>query len=355
MSNCDFIKDGFKLSETYHGIKDIAPISLKIAINAYFSTYSAIRYNFKPIESPSYYKNTVEDTDKLYSSTYYKFYAETITHFHHFIELMLKRILQSKHQLLLGEITDSVLLYKVLSNQVNLNDIENYNIKALSFRETLSRVCDLVKADIISKSTFDFILKSRKWLEDLNELRNRLLHRGMYILRYKSLDKLVGKYIFPFIIKIVDIYHDEIPERYWKYKKINCNIDPISEIMKAFKQNSYDMGKIALLKEMGRAAYNNNLPNEYLEKYQRNEYIKVYEKAALAFKLGINKVKKCPVCGLKTLIIYEESDGDQNNDGSYDAWWTYIWKVRCIHCSFELHNEIKNASGYGYNNIEDWF
>lgn len=354
MPNYDFFTDGFKLSGAAHGIKDIAAISLKIAINAYFSTYRAIIYNFNQIENPGNYRQTEEQLDRTYFNPYYEAYAETITHFHHFIELTLKRVLQSKHELLLGEINDPVMLYKILNNQISQEDIEKSNLKAVSYKDTLNRICDLIKEDIISKSDFQFILDSKTWLNELGVLRNKLLHRGMFILRYKALDELVGKFILPFTMKIADAFKDEIPERYWKYKKIDCGIDPIPEIINVFQNGSYDMGKVAFLKELGRAAYSNDIPDGFIEKFHRKEYINVYEKAALDFKLGVSEISKCPVCGINTLTIYEESDGDQEEDGSYSSWWTYIWQVRCIHCGFEIHHEIKNPSVYGYK-IEDWF
>lgn len=118
------------------------------------------------------------------------------------------------------------------------------------------------------------------------------------------------------------------------------------------------MKKIALLKELGRAAYNNIVPNKIWESFNRTEYISIVEKATEQYRINVSVVKKCPVCGLNTLIVYFDSDGEYDedaNDGTYKTKWKFIYQVKCSHCGFELFDEIGNVRDFGFNQIEDYF
>lgn len=49
----DVKRDGFKLKQDSHGINDISTISLKVALESYFSTYKAVSYHFSSIVNPN--------------------------------------------------------------------------------------------------------------------------------------------------------------------------------------------------------------------------------------------------------------------------------------------------------------
>lgn len=351
MGDDDLINDGFKLSQKKYGLDDIAMISLKIAINAYFSTYHAVMYNFIAIKNPPKKWEKDRQDQNNYMDAYFECYAEAITHFHHYIELKLKRILEKENPLLVIEIKNPLTLYKLVSKQIDFENIPEKDIRALGFREILNILCALIKEEKMS-SDYKFILEKREDINKLNNLRNRLVHRGMYILRYKSFDNFIGKIVLPFIDQLVRIgdHKEDLYDLYASPLPINCNINPLKIIIEDFKQNKYNMGKIALLKELGRAWLQNNYNGEtYNFTLLRQEHAVAYENAAKKFMLDVDEVKLCPVCGMNTLLSYFE-DVDVN-EGSI----SYVTSVRCIQCGFELQKGVKNASEYGLSNIEDWF
>lgn len=153
---------------------------------------------------------------------------------------------------------------------------------------------------------------------------------------------------------------------FWRYKEIKCSIDPISEIITEFKTNStWDIGKIAFLKELGRAAYSDKVDRISLFKSEYERQNKLFEDIALAYIAPYDIIPKirgnspiaiCPVCGLSTLLENKDKFEEENDSGEIIGYKECVVSVNCIHCGFEiLDNNIKNPSAYGYNNLPDWF
>jgi hypothetical protein len=87
----DISKNGFRVCESRENELDIAFISLRLALKAYFSTYRDLKLNLSSLNSNIF---NIEDVDKNYSLSYYESCTETIVHFQHFFELACKHILK---------------------------------------------------------------------------------------------------------------------------------------------------------------------------------------------------------------------------------------------------------------------
>lgn len=161
----DVNRDGFKLRSEAHGINDISQLSLKIALQAYFSTYHAINYNFGTICNNGFDESL---KDKIYNRKYYEACSETILHFHHFIELSLKKILESVHKLFVYEVKDIIPLYKMLKNEISEDEFEDTRKNTVGFNETLERVLELIEGNYLPFADFKFIKHNKQHIKDLN-------------------------------------------------------------------------------------------------------------------------------------------------------------------------------------------
>lgn len=342
----NIIRNGFRLSDSNHN--DISLITLKIAVKSYFETNRCIRY-LEEKEGEGNYEN-------YYYSNYFELYIETIIHFQHFAELVCKKILRNDHALLADEaLKKPEILHKLLHNEV-LSDEEDREVKSISLSESIKRIKILIKNNILKDSdSLIFILDHIKTIEKLNDLRNRILHRGLYILKDESLDLFIGKYVFPFIIASTANVLISRHDRHWKYCEIYCGIDPIKEIIQAYETDNYDVGKISFLKELGCSAYNNPIKD-----YQKNvddwpptmttwTKKRAIEIAQYDAKIEGHIIKVCPVCSTNSLVLFTDYYEKSNTK--------YTFKVKCECCSFSMvNNNIKNASEYGFHQIQDfWF
>jgi hypothetical protein len=199
-------------------------------------------------------------------------------------------------------------------------------LKSIEFTAALERICSLLKEEHLKD--FGFIKDGRDALTELNTLRNRILHRGEYVLRYISFQKLICKYILPIIVKLLSLPLKSGAER--KYKELACGTDPISEILSEVQKNDYSAKKVSLLMEMARAAYNNPLiinPQNDFGEYINKNYIERALKSGLEFDVNsLYAPIKCPVCSAKTLALksYKSKDG-----------------LICALCSFQIRDTFK--------------
>jgi len=368
---------GFKLP----GDTDIqlAFLSLRIALKGYFSTYKACKGDFDPVE-PKLDESMEENI------LYYEAYAETIVHFQHFFELIIKHILRGDHALLASRISsDPIILHKILHGE-HLTSDEDNNLQSIEFSDALKTICSLLKDNQLRDShRFKYIVDNRSSLEELNRLRNRVWHRGAYFLSYTTLDQFVGRYVLP-IVKLTLELPLYASVKTWKYKSVHCSLDPIDTIIAGYDASKIpSSGKIALLKEMGRAAYSNPLIDKSTIIKRMNERIVKIEKEIaeletrgeeipkrlliskgatdISYRVANQidapyiekarkiaeheaekeffKIKLCPVCGVKSLVLYEESDFYEDAETGKDIQFNWIDKVRCECCSFEIDHKLE--------------
>ncbi|MDB9452656.1 hypothetical protein [Dolichospermum circinale] len=364
--------NGFNIEETSDKNVDLAFLSLKIALKAYFSTYHCYdcgQFYFRDLITDDSHKICDVFGGKLILSKYCEAYTECIIHFHHFAELVLKNFLRHDNPLLVDYPANdknknaTVLKYKMIKGELSLNELsfeDENHWKTISFSEALQALLDLIQADKESKIKNDyyqklsFIVPYKAILEKLNSLRNKVWHRGLYILNYEALDEVIGRYILRFVDEVINHKNYLGHKDLWSYEELDCGIEPIKEIINHFQEvkegKSYNIEKIAFLKELGRASYNVNIP--WLQHQSSIE-----NKAIIVTNGDYSRICRCPVCGVNSLIIYIEEDYERNpySGEILRVLSSYPAHVRCECCSFELHHEIGNASEYGIEGIRDFW
>jgi len=269
-----------------------------------------------------------------------------------------KEFLRKDHPLLAVDASSRpVILHKLLKGeQVDPEDHEG--LKSIEFADAFDRLCRLINNGRIGGGRLDFIVQAKDVLQNVNVLRNRLWHRGVFILRYPALDELIGNFVLPFVETIISLQEYTGLERFWKYRNLHCGIDPFEEIIRHFRRSEYDIGKVAFLKELGRAAYENPIINDPNLEFFNRQYRQRAERAASA-ELGepnISDVCRCPVCGVDSLIVYDdvETEGEDPLTGTYIRAFRYTWQVKCVCCTFEINHHLKNPREYGFQ-IDDYW
>lgn len=339
--NIEQIKeDGFLLNKTYERIQDLSFISLRIALRAYFNTFKDIHRNISKVKKNG---SEQEEKDKAHGKNYIEDTCQAITSFHHFVELIIKDFLTKTHPLLAIDASQKHEIYFDLIFKMKSDEIDFQNVKQLEFSIALDRLVTLIKKEKIDKK-YAFIEEANKWLTVLNYLRNRIVHRGVYVIRYEALDYLFGKYALPLLQKIIELpeYGDN---QLWQHKELEIDADPISEIIKHFVLGKkYNPFIIALFKELGRAAYENPIyfggkRNYFLgfdkDTRRRAELLANH----ICENEYCNDVDTCPVCGVKSLVLFNDSYDTYDENDEEVSMESYIYKLTCFCCSFELKNE----------------
>ena len=336
-------------------ISNAAFYSLKIAIKSYFNTYHSMMNILENIDN----RNSLENIEL--SNNYIEDYIETIIHFQHFFELLIKSELEVKHPLLILKIIDKpLLLYKLIQKE-QISDDDYVKIYSIEFTEALKTFCDLYKAGILTEEISEIIYDSREILTALNTFRNRALHRGVFILKYYALDEFVCKYVLPIVKKIVILQDYLCYLNEWMFEKNDLGVDIISEMVKEFEKDEIDYTKIAFFKEIGRASYGVNVHKRFLP----SEIEKIKANKAIEEKYNmVSGNQCCPVCGNDSLLNYYEVDvtydelGDElDTSGGFQIIqvpYTCEKYIKCVHCNFEVNRFIQDPATYGYDDYYFW-
>ncbi|EKO3818314.1 hypothetical protein NTH32_005156 [Vibrio harveyi] len=364
MSDLDnTIQDGFNIETTKDKELGIAFSSLKIALKSYFSTYQCFKGNLTVLSQGNLEQ---EQIDYHHHDTYCELCTETLIHFQHFFELACKKILKDEHPLLADvALTKPVVLYKLLNSQ-QLSEQETNSLRSIEFSEAISRLDDLIKSGQFPNSTsLQFIRDHKNTLTKINALRNRLWHRGVYVLRYPSLDKLICKYVLPLLHSFLNLPAFKGQELLWKYKPLECGVDPLSELIAVYSSEAIDLKKVAFIKEMGRAAYNNPLMKLKMTSQKvLKGFADIYDNKHIQRAIRISETEarqeyasilNCPVCGVKSLVLYTESEMEYDEEEMLSNGYTYTDRVICECCQLSLHSDFENATQYGLKNIEDFW
>jgi hypothetical protein len=361
-------QDGFDFNNKLHTETDVglAFVSLKVALKSYFSTYQTFKghlYIFNDSEI------TTEEIDYYHRNSYCEAYAETIVHFQHFSELVCKKILKDKKGALslyarykdgynngklklLGKWNKSISqrIEKKLKQGNELTLEEHEKLMAINAHDVIQELDKYA-----SNLGFDFS-NHKGTCEELNYLRNSILHKGIFILHYPKLDIFIGRKVLPFVKAVLELPDFSNKENIWQYNQLHYDICPIEEIIKESTSSLPDIGKLALLKELGRASYKSPLsrlhrtenttqnlffPSGFLDTLIKSFDIREVERAERIAKLealqNYSQVEICPVCGIESLIIYDD-------------------RVKCECCTFSLErSDVKNVSEYGFNSIGSYW
>jgi len=314
---------------------------------------------------------------------YCEIYTECILHFHHFAELICKNILERINPWYVYEIDrnkitkDAIIKHKIITNTLTLKDHKEF--RTFEFSTILEILMELIDNPVSKEDKnykdLSFMLNHKTMLEELTKLRNSIWHRGTFILSYENLDKLVGKYILPFVSDITqsESYKLYEYEKQWKYKGLACKLDPITEIIYHFKNDEfYDIRKVALLKEMGRSAYENPLFDlhdekddflrevlEDFDKHRREEYegkttaLNTFISGKLLHENDDLKRLKCDICNTNCLLILIKLVYYLTEDDPEEI---EIARAKCECCSFEIvGTEIDNPSRYGIKGMNNYW
>ena len=335
-------------------------LSLKTALHAYFETYRA---TYEGFSNPLKFDDTTLRSE-FESDLYKTLYFTTITHFQNFFELILKDSLRRIDELFAvkwNEKFTASLYRKIKNKELCFNVI----CQSIEFTEALKRLKIIQKEnpkeDVVKKIDFLLVKENAETLNLLNDLRNRIWHRGLYYLFYPKLDCFICGKIFPLVKQVTDLdWYTENKE--WIYKNLACDIDPINSLISEISKRPINYEKIALLKEMGRAAYHNPIirlddncsPIERAFKvncnYETMKYVNA--KVSTARNEFLSEVYDCPVCGQNTFLKYELDDPSYDENKCYPH---YIpEKLKCETCSFEIRSNIEDLSLCNINCKNFW-
>ncbi len=351
-------KDGYYLNDVSDGyVKSLAGFSLSNAMRAYFRTSVDLDY-LKNAESINQ-SMSQESKDKHHSGSYATDASDAITHYHHFLELYLKGILVKEHKLMAYDASKKPsILYKLVKGE-QVNDDEIESLKMIEFSEAIERIDVLLRENKLDQK-YAFLAGYIDVMKKVNTLRNRITHRGAYILRSQALDKLFGVYLIPLAKQILPI-SDFSTILKWNFNLCNNNIDPYGTIVNEYQQTCPNTLNVHLMKLIGNAAYNNEINpdlDNILHQFNKEKREKAENMAGAEERYLQSNRTICPVCGCETLVsvkdTYDETDENDNTINSQP----YVESVHCHQCGFELKNWLLNKIRTGaiqFNQIPQGF
>lgn len=309
--------------------------SLRIALKNYFSTYGVSK-RYISIKG-----NEIQREDEIKLAGYLSYqekYLQTIFHFHHFLELLIKDELRLINPILAIKLdTDNArFIMDLVQRSIDSGNINNHTVE---FMVAVKRLKSLENSGY---KMADIIKKYYKVLTDINTLRNRAWHRGTYVLLYSELDRFICSNVLPCILECIEnsVYHGS--ENYWKYKIPKINLDPIHKLIQASRKEHINYSEIAFYKAMGLAAY--NIPFEFktLGSYKSPSE----RKAEALIKLEGYEVIECFVCGKESLVTYREDDWDYDDyNQPINTWWR-IYEIECEECGLKMDRNLGNPREY---------
>jgi len=334
-------------------LPEMAAISFRQGLKAYFSTYqtsgvSTICASTKKEEKSGF---RVED-----AHAYVEAYTETILHIHFGIELAIKELLRQRHPLLASkELPDSAVLLCHLLDSKPISFSDEKKLKSVEFSCALQRTIELTKAGFLDPD-LSIIIENKNLLDELNILRNKIIHRGMFVINYSAFDLLIAHYVLPFFCNLVSLPQFEnqksmrLVKEYWIYPRLDCGIELLNEIIQPSDDTDIFRKKLAFLKELGRAAYCNPIDRD--NTMVASLFSDIPQQAILRAEneiknlnpniyIGANARLKCPVCGLETLVRYNDSAGQDV-------------EVKCTCCTFNVQNSLGNARDCGIDFEPFW-
>jgi hypothetical protein len=259
---------------------------------------------------------------------------EAIVHLQHFAELKVKEALRASHPaLLVLDRSHHNELFDILQGKA---DLDATRLQTIEAGVALQRVLELIRSGRISDEHWGFIAKHREFLQKLNELRNRLWHRGTMVLGYNALDAFFGCHALPFIRSATE--HDS-----WGCGEIAVGVDPLKLIEGEMRQDNPSIARVAMLKELARAAYRHPL-NAAIFNINRRSYVEAVVRAFGGPESARTlDVRRCPVCGLEALVRYTTI----SSDPIIDLMRHEVDMVSCEGCGLELFESYGEPDDLG--------
>jgi hypothetical protein len=343
-------KDGFLVKSKRPSLSNVSLISLRNSLQAYSRTYSSVIRHLNEAATSGVKEVEISDEDGIYnySVRYIDYACSAITNFHHFCELVIKDILTKIHPLMAVDAANqhAILHQLLLGEDVAAEEIDS--LQQIEFSKAHERLQKLIAVDRIPIQ-YVFIAEYKEFLQTINYLRNRIVHRGVYILNYKALDELFAKHALPFMFKVLSL-EDYNTNNLWRPKPIHLNFDPLSEISSSWPQGAqYPFQKIALLKELTKAAYElpgelkfNNATRKYKSLLSRHESERIEKMAELIKNDNFGDfIASCPVCSFKSLVVFEDAIDHEHGETGQIIQEPYIYAIKCAYCTFDLFAEVE--------------
>jgi hypothetical protein len=331
--------------DEYFSCKKITPAaltSLTIGLKGYFSTYNTLH-------SFNYNLNTLTETQEKQLcefSEYHENYMQSIIHFHHFLELIMKDVLRSNNENLANKLKGNNVKETCLLERINegssLDEISFTN-KSVEFNVSVKRICALSH-----NSVKDIVVQHMDTITEINLLRNKLLHRGSYFLTYMQLDDFIVKKILPLVHELLyksGLWDGEELEEYWRYDNDYADIDPITELLNKSEEKNINYKAVAFYKAIGLAMYQKPKGSILKRIYEEDLIKQIYD-----FRSNSNKT--CFVCGFKTLFLYPDIDFTSPLKFTKGEHLFESGKAICTNCGLKLYNDIKEPTEYGINEDE---
>lgn len=316
-----------------------ALVSLRIALKSYFSTY-------KDFSRWSNIINKMEDLKyQNHFCTYEDYqekYFQTIFHFHHFLELLMKDILRSVHPLLAVKVQvssdDSGRILDLIEGKIPHGD-------TIEFGVSVKRLKSLPGGDHKKiRAVFD---RHSKGILLLNDLRNRSWHRGTYYFRYFEFESLIAKTVLPIVLDCLEVANYPVNAQ-WKYREPKYGVDPIQRIIEVYQRDEVDYKEVAFFKCLGLAGY--NVPSfRPRGLWGRKPQTEGEMRAVGRLEHGNGyDIRDCFVCEHHALVLTREDEMDM------DSHYSWILDAECEECGLYLHNELGNPRDYGINVDDLW-
>lgn len=354
MINLETLKNDFSnyyLLDTDYK-KDAAYYSLIIGLTEYFDTYHPNTLN-----NHGDAKNKTEINNKYENgSDYTKNVINIFIHLQHFLELQVKKELESINLLMSSRIKDPIILEKVLNNK-SLSDEEIAKCYSVEMSDAVNRLCRLVKNGLLTTPSSKVLSDNRSTIEFVTDMRNRIMHRGKYIMKYCELDQVMSQHVLVLFKELLSL------PNYSKYNKllngqiITALIEPI---IQSGAKSSVDYSEIALYKAFAKARASDKY-KEHLSFYKADKQAKWTEQVQKNYSsenFGVVQYIKCPCCKNDTLaVIFDIVDGEEICDEIGDEQvgvtiihgWIPIYGqtlVSCANCGFTLSKFIAELEQY---------
>lgn len=341
----DIIKDGYLIKDVRPDAKDsVADFSLQSSLRAYCQSALAIDSKLRHV---NFVLDHTNEQNKEWGYQYATNACDAIIHFQHFIELYIKGLLLKDSPLLVYRVKNkSDLFYKLVHNQLQPQEYESLNY--IECAEAIDTIRAINKVEG-QNSRYNYLKNHLNLVDKINTIRNRILHRGAFVIHPYALDELFCGYILPLVYEIQNNDNEYSKVLEWGIN-LHSNIKPFELLRDEYRRNNINHKKVHVLKLMLAATYRNEIPyfppreNEspldavfnpdfsWIFKDKRNV---IAQRAQAEADLNWCRIEKCPICGCDSLLIeYDSCDEEQTE--------TFVYRVSCHYCGFGLQDDLLN-------------
>ncbi len=324
--------DGFYVKSSPE--KDAAYYSLRIALEAYFSTYYTTKSELERIACVTNHEEINKAIEN--NAAFIENSINIWMHLQHFFELKIKQILNEKNEFLtiIPAKDSKTYCYQVLMKQIEERE---HHTNSVEFSEAKKRLNVLVSDNLIDSKLAKVFYENTKTLDFINIMRNMTTHRGRRILKYCTLDDVMCQHILPFLKEVLSCEECSTHNCMFGREKVTEIIQPLIE---EGKKNNLDYGLIAYKKECARCTPRKKLMfGRKLSYWDKKEIEYKKEIYQLTENFVEQELKTCPCCSKRALLVSAEPEDitKRLEDCSFKDTGCY-----CALCGFEANQFILN-------------